>query len=102
VDAILLVVKPDTCNLTTIKQTLEQFKRVGGNVVGIALNEIETKSARYSYHYKNYAYYQIYHDDYAPPSKNGHGKNGKVHVDLQEVSAKADSFDLPPTDDLKS
>ncbi len=41
VDAVLVVIKPEQTNLRALKQTVEQLRRVGANVIGVVINEIE-------------------------------------------------------------
>jgi Mrp family chromosome partitioning ATPase len=65
VDGILLVVKPGVTKLAACKQAVEQMHRVGANVLGVVLNEVELRRSRYSYyHYKGlyYSYYEQYED----------------------------------------
>ncbi len=95
VDAILLVVKPDTCNLSSLKQTIEQLKWVEGNVMGVVLNEIKARGSRYSYYYKNYAYYHTYYDSNEPSRRISSGKNGKGDLNLKELVAKTDFLNRP-------
>jgi non-specific protein-tyrosine kinase len=61
VDGVLLVAKPGQTKLATFKQSVEQIRRVGGNILGVVLNGIEPRSARYGYYYRQYytkaAYY---------------------------------------------
>jgi succinoglycan biosynthesis transport protein ExoP len=95
VDAILLVVKPDTCNLSSLQQTIEQLKWVDGNVMGLVLNEIKTRGSRYSYYYKNYTYYHTYYDSTEPSRTIRSGKKGKGDLDLKELVAKTDFINRP-------
>jgi Mrp family chromosome partitioning ATPase len=39
------------------RQTVEQLQRLGANILGVVLNEIDPKRSRYySSHYKGYSY----------------------------------------------
>jgi len=61
VDGVLLVVKPGVTKLAACKQAVEQLRRVGANLLGVVLNEVELKRSSY-YYYKGYyyAYYESY------------------------------------------
>jgi len=72
VDGVLLVVKPGETKLAACKQAVEQLQKVGANILGVILNDVDIKRLRYRYakYYKNYYYsYYHYYDD-------GHG--GKI------------------------
>ena len=73
-DGVLLVVKPGVTKFMAVKQAVEQLRRVGANVIGIVLNEVEFKRSRYYYK----SYYYTYYDSrpYTEPS-NGNGRKGK-------------------------
>ncbi len=59
VDGVLVVVRPGQTKMAALKTTVEQLRYVGGNVVGVVLNGIDYRSARYGYYYKSH-----YHKDY--------------------------------------
>jgi non-specific protein-tyrosine kinase len=59
VDGVLLVVKPGSTKLAACKQAVEQLQRVGANILGVVLNDIEMKRSRY-----RYAYYRGYYYTY--------------------------------------
>jgi capsular exopolysaccharide synthesis family protein len=62
VDGVLLVVKPGTTKLAAARQAVEQLQRVGANVLGVVLNEIDLGHSRYGYYrYKGYYAYQDYY-----------------------------------------
>jgi len=72
-DGVLLVVKPGVTKFMAVKQAVEQLRRVGANVIGIVLNEVEFKRSRY--YYKSY-YYTYY--DSNPYAEPGTGNGRKV------------------------
>ena len=57
VDGVLLVLRPGMTKLAAARQAVEQLRRVGANLLGVVLNEVDVKSARYRfYHYDGYYY----------------------------------------------
>jgi capsular exopolysaccharide synthesis family protein len=60
-DAVLLVVKPGETKLEAARQTVEQLRRVGANLVGVVLNGVDPRSSRYGYYYRYDREY--YHED---------------------------------------
>ncbi len=57
VDGVLLVLKPGVTHLGAARQTVDQLQRLGANVLGVVLNEVDLKRSRYySSHYKGYYY----------------------------------------------
>jgi len=67
VDGVLLVVKPGTTKLAACKQAVEQLQRVGANVLGVILNDIEINRSGYKYAYYK-GYYYTYHRYYGSES----------------------------------
>ncbi len=65
VDGVLLVIKPGTTNQAAAKQAVEQLRRVGANLLGVVLNEVETGRFQYQkYRYQGYYYsYNYNHQD---------------------------------------
>ena len=64
VDGVLLVIRPGKTRTSALRQTLEQMRHVGANVIGVVLNDVSTRRSSYGYHYKyyrNYAAYQKYY-----------------------------------------
>ena len=51
VDGVLLVLKPGVTNIAVAKQTVEQLRRLGANILGVVLNEVNMQGSRYKYHY---------------------------------------------------
>jgi non-specific protein-tyrosine kinase len=63
VDGVLMVVKPGKTKQAAFRQAIEQLNRVGANILGVVLNDVEVKSSRYRYsYYRNY--YYTYHKYY--------------------------------------
>ncbi|GAB4522573.1 MAG: hypothetical protein Fur0018_04530 [Anaerolineales bacterium] len=63
VDGILLVVKPGSTKTSALQTAVEQLRRVGANVIGVVLNEVQVQGFRYRY-YSNSYYYYGYHEYY--------------------------------------
>ena len=60
VDGVLLVVKPGVTKLEAARQTVEQLRRVGANIVGVVLNSVDPRSSRYGYYYRyDHEYYHV-------------------------------------------
>ncbi len=81
VDGVLLVVKPGDTKTSALQAAVEQLRRVGANVLGVVLNEVQTKGFRYRY-YSNSYYYYGYHEYYGQAgaekkSRSQHSKSKK-------------------------
>jgi non-specific protein-tyrosine kinase len=61
VDGVLLVIEPGATRLAAARHTVEQMQRVGANLLGVVLNNLDLRSARYGY---RYYYYKGYHYRY--------------------------------------
>jgi non-specific protein-tyrosine kinase len=59
VDGVLVVARPGKTKMAALRTTIEQLRYVGANVVGVVLNGIDYRSARYGYYYKSH-YYKNY------------------------------------------
>lgn len=68
VDGVLVVARPGQTKMAALKTAIEQLRYVGGNVVGVVLNGIDYRSARYGYYYKSH-YYKKYVYTYAGGKK---------------------------------
>jgi non-specific protein-tyrosine kinase len=71
VDGVLLVFKPGVTRMGAARQTVEQLQRLGANLLGVVLNEVNLKRSRYYlYHYKGYYYaaHEYYHSK--PPAQS--------------------------------
>jgi non-specific protein-tyrosine kinase len=58
VDGVLLVLKPGETHMAAAKQTVDQLRRVGANILGVVLNEVDLHRSRYNYYYYR-GYYQV-------------------------------------------
>lgn len=56
VDGVLLVVQPGKTHISAARQTVEQLRRANARILGVAMNRIDLKRARYAYRY-GYHYY---------------------------------------------
>jgi capsular exopolysaccharide synthesis family protein len=56
VDGVLLVVKPGVTKISMLQTMLEQLHFVGAKVIGVVVNGVDHRNARYGYYYKNYQY----------------------------------------------
>jgi capsular exopolysaccharide synthesis family protein len=56
VDGVILVVRAETTKILAAQQAVEQLRRVGANVIGVVLNNVNMSRAR------NYTYYAYYSD----------------------------------------
>jgi non-specific protein-tyrosine kinase len=68
VDGVLLVVKPGATKLAACKQAVDQLQRVGANILGVILNDVEVNRSRYKYAYYK-GYYYTYHRYYSSDSE---------------------------------
>ena len=67
VTGVLLVLKPYVTQMGAARQTVEQMRRAGARLLGVVLNQVDLKNARYNYYYKGYY----------STSRQYYGKNGK-------------------------
>lgn len=63
VDGVLLVVKAGTTKIGACKQSLEQLRFAGANVVGIVVNSVQLRGSRYGYAYHGYYSYSYTSED---------------------------------------
>jgi capsular exopolysaccharide synthesis family protein len=70
-DGVLLVVRPGKTRASALRLTLEQFKQVNANVLGVVLNDIDLRGKPYAYRYHYYRNYSAYQEYY------GHGEKEK-------------------------
>jgi len=82
VDGVILVVKPGVTKMAAARQAFEQLNRVGANVVGVILNEVDFAQSRYHYYqYKGYYYgYRSYYDE------SGNKVRKKLHKEKEKVT----------------
>ena len=74
-DGVLLVVHPGKTRIRALKQTLEQMNQVKARVLGVILNNVETRFSSYGYHYRYYRDYSAYQHYYG--SKGTKGRKDK-------------------------
>jgi Mrp family chromosome partitioning ATPase len=84
VDGVLLVVKPGVTKLAVAAQAVEQLTRVGANMLGVVLNEVDFSKSRYSYYqYKGYYYsYSAYYGDGKKKKKTKTNHQPKKETDI--------------------
>jgi succinoglycan biosynthesis transport protein ExoP len=82
VDGVLLVLRPGVTKLAAARGAVEQLKRVGANLLGVVLNNVEFKrSGHYYYHYKGYYYnYNGHYGEKTAVTKNHNHKRFKVRT----------------------
>ena len=69
VDGVLLVIKAGSTKIAAAQQTVNQLRRLNVNILGVVLNDIPTRGARY-YYSNGYYVYQGYYE----PSGHKKGK----------------------------
>ena len=73
VDGVILVVRPGKTHASAARLTVEQLRRVNANLLGVVLNNLDTRGSRYGYrypYYRNYSAYQKYYgSDEKKPAK---------------------------------
>ncbi len=62
VDGVLLILKPGVTNMAAARQSVEQLRRVGANLLGVVLNEVDISRSKYAYY--QYKGYYVAYDDY--------------------------------------
>ena len=70
-DGVVLVVKPGQTKLAAAKLAADQLRRVGANLLGVVLNDVEFKRTRYDY-------YQYSGNYYAYGKGYGYGANDDI------------------------
>lgn len=82
VDGVLLVIKPGTIHLEQAVRLVEEMRRMGANILGVVVNDV-------NFHHPHYRYYDYhrYHYNY---SSNDGGKS--------KPSKKEKSQSVPPQD----
>jgi capsular exopolysaccharide synthesis family protein len=72
VDGVLLVIRPGVTKLAAAKQTVEQLHRVGANILGVVLNNLELNRSKYGHYYAR---------KYRPYTSYYYGKNSKYYTE---------------------
>jgi non-specific protein-tyrosine kinase len=63
-DGVLLVVKPGVTKQAALRSCADQLSRVGANLLGVILNDVEFGRSRYGYNYYYKGYYYAYQEYY--------------------------------------
>jgi succinoglycan biosynthesis transport protein ExoP len=79
VDIALLVIQYRKYPQVMTLRAKQMVEKVGGNLLGVVLNNINISQDSYYYYYSGY-YYDYYskHEDSEPAAKNGEAKNGEA------------------------
>jgi len=72
VDGVLVVVRDRQTKVAAVKQTVEQLRRVGANVIGLVVNDIATGRLGNGYRYGRYARYYRYETQEEAPKRAWH------------------------------
>ncbi len=81
VDGVVLVVRPGVTHMSALKYAVEQLRYVGANLLGVVINRVNDRSARYGYYYKSYYYKQYkYYSSNGKPLKRKKGDARKQIV----------------------
>ncbi len=79
-DGVLLVVKMGQTKQSAFTQAVENLRQVNANIIGVVVNDVDVRSARYHYYYRNYYYnYTKYYADdpnTAALKKKSNGSHG--------------------------
>jgi Mrp family chromosome partitioning ATPase len=80
VDMALLVIQYRKYPQVMTIRAKQMVEKVGGNLLGVVLNNINISQDSYYYYYSGYYYdyYSKQDDDEAKASKNGRAKNGEA------------------------
>ncbi|MGB8253153.1 MAG: polysaccharide biosynthesis tyrosine autokinase [Anaerolineaceae bacterium] len=68
-DGVLLIVRPGKTRIRALRQTLDQMNQVNARVLGVILNNVETRFSSYGYHYRYYRDYSAYQQYYGHKGK---------------------------------
>jgi non-specific protein-tyrosine kinase len=64
VDGVILVAKPGSTKLPAFQQAVEQLRAVNARILGVVLNDVQPRSSKYGYYYRQY--YSKYSYYYTP------------------------------------
>jgi capsular exopolysaccharide synthesis family protein len=64
VDGVILVAKPGSTKLAAFQQAVDQLRAVNARILGVVLNEVQPRSRKYGYYYRQY--YSKYSYYYTP------------------------------------
>jgi succinoglycan biosynthesis transport protein ExoP len=68
-DGVLVVVRPGKTRIRALQHTLDQMRQVNARVIGVLLNNVETRFSSYGYHYRYYRDYSAYQHYYGDKEK---------------------------------
>jgi len=89
VDGVVLVVRPGVTRMNALKYAVEQLRYVGANLLGVVINRVNDRSARYGYYYKSYYYKQYkYYSSNGKPIKRSRG-DAKKKIATQPVDPQS-------------
>ncbi|MDD5468999.1 MAG: polysaccharide biosynthesis tyrosine autokinase [Anaerolineales bacterium] len=63
VDGVILVIKPGFTKMAAARQAVEQLNRVGANLLGVVMNDVDFGRSKYGYYYYKGYYYHYYYDE---------------------------------------
>jgi non-specific protein-tyrosine kinase len=86
-DGVILVVRPGVTKLVNTKQTVDQLRRGGANILGIVLNDIEHRRSRYQYYYRGYYSYDSYYGEQGDKRRKRRGRREPVGDDTEIQTA---------------
>lgn len=88
VDGVIIVVKPGTTKMAAFEQSVDQLRRVGANLLGVIINDLDFNRSRYGYYYKNYYYSGYYY------TQNTDGRRVKRKSRPASVEPKTDPLSI--------
>jgi non-specific protein-tyrosine kinase len=89
VDGVVLVVRPGVTRMNALKYAVEQLRYVGANLLGVVINRVNDRSARYGYYYKSYYYKQYkYYSSNGKPVKRKSG-DARKQIATQPVDPQS-------------
>ncbi|MDR3574718.1 MAG: polysaccharide biosynthesis tyrosine autokinase [Anaerolineaceae bacterium] len=92
VDGVLIVIRPGVTKLAAAKQTVEQLHRVGANILGVVINNLELNRSKYgNYYARKYRSYTSYY--YSKSSKYYSEEDSKPlpRVKPKEIEKETDT-----------
>lgn len=80
VDGVVLVVRPGATKISALESCVEQMSRVGANILGVVINDVEFGNSRfsYNYYYRGYHTYYEYYGDSEKSMRTGRRKSERT------------------------
>jgi non-specific protein-tyrosine kinase len=78
VDGVLLVIRAGQTKIAAAQQTVNQLRRLSVNILGVVINDIPTRGARYYYYSNGYYAYQGYYEASEPKKGKLFGRRPKA------------------------